>query len=170
MFQIHEMNYKNDFDYWLESTFQGFKITYCEDNNATEEEARKVFQEFYIKEKKAMNPINPDYSIFIAESEEGEYAGILWMQIRDDFPLIKEKLAWMVNIFVEQQYRKQGLASEFIILAEDWSIKHHLRTIAFHVAKSNQIARKFYEHHNFELFHSEGNSCFYQKKINIHNE
>ena len=165
MFQIREMDKLKDFDYWLETTFQSFKITYCEENNATEEEARKTFQDFYAKEKKAMDPNNPQYSIFIAESEKGENSGILWLQIRDDFDLIQESLAWIVNVFVEPHFRKQGLASKFIALAEDWSKEQGLSNLAFHVAKSNNVARRFYEHHGFEQIYSEGNSCFYNKKI-----
>ncbi len=165
MFNIRNMDTKKDKEYWLETTFQGYAITYCQEGDKTEKDAREAFETFCKRERELMDPDNPEFSIFIVESEDKEYAGILWMQRRNDFSLYQGTLAWICNIFIEPKFRKQGLATRLMELAESWTTDAGLHLIALHVATSNTSARRLYENRGFSLLKLEGGSCYYQKII-----
>ena len=165
MFDVRKIDCKEDYEYWLETTYAGFSITYGQNGMLAEEEIRNRFEDFCNKEKEVMNPAKSDYTIFVIETKEREYAGILWLQEREKFLDYQGSIAWICNIYIEPEYRKRGLATEMLELAEKWAKKLGLQHIALHVAKTNVKARRLYEKNHYDLVSEKEGSCYYKKLI-----
>lgn len=164
-FNLRKINLEKDENYFNQTTYEGFKITYCKEKDLDEKEIEIRYQEFLRTAGNQLDPRKTDYSLYIAEDEIGKYAGILWLQNRKPFGRYKDNIAWVCNIFINPEFRRNGLATLMLSKTEEWAIYNNLLIIGLHVATKNLPARKLYERFNFILVSKHENSCFYEKKI-----
>ena len=67
----------------------------------------------------------PKTGIFLAETDTKEFAGFLWVSIRKGGELweFEDSPAWIYDIKVLPEFRKQGLGRKFLLKAEEWAKK-----------------------------------------------
>jgi len=82
--------------------------------------------------------------VFIARNDNGQYAGFVWVdQIRSGFTGVIQ--AYILDIFVAEVYRGQGLGYHLMTQAEAWAKEHNLTSIGLSVARHNIAALGLYE-------------------------
>jgi ribosomal protein S18 acetylase RimI-like enzyme len=82
--------------------------------------------------------------VFIARNSHGQSAGFVWVdQIRSGFTGFVQ--AYILDLFVTEMYRSQGLGRRLMAQAEDWAREHNLTSIGLSVAKHNIAALGLYE-------------------------
>lgn len=91
-----------------------------------------------------------DYLGWFAVTSEGEVASGLglwlleWPAGPDD---THERRAYILNVYTQPSYRKQGLARQLMITAVDWCRENGLRTVLLH---ASQLGRPLYESLDFK--------------------
>jgi ribosomal protein S18 acetylase RimI-like enzyme len=86
----------------------------------------------------------PGNTIFIAESEDGQRAGLLWFGERRNLAT-GEIEAWIYNVTVSEAFRGQGVGALLMQHAEAFARDEGYRTIGLMVALHNRAARRLYE-------------------------
>ena len=81
---------------------------------------------------------------FVARDEEGRFAGYIWLAESSDY-LAGQQEAHVIDIYVEEGYRRRGLGRTFLQLAERWAKERGYRFIALSVAAHNRVARTLYK-------------------------
>lgn len=82
--------------------------------------------------------------IFVARNGNGQHVGFIWVdQIRSGFTGVVQ--AYILDLFVIENYRGQGLGHRLMAEAETWAQKRNLARIGLSVAKHNIAARGLYE-------------------------
>jgi ribosomal protein S18 acetylase RimI-like enzyme len=81
---------------------------------------------------------------FIATTDEGTPAGFVWMaKTHNDFTGQLE--ASLLNQYVAEPYRGQGLGRRLMETAEEWARQQGLPRISLSVGAHNKLARRLYE-------------------------
>lgn len=82
--------------------------------------------------------------VFIARGNNNQNAGFVWVdQIRSGFTGVVQ--AYILDVFVMEVYRCQGLGRNLMTQAEAWAQKHNLPSIGLNVASHNLAAIGLYE-------------------------
>ena len=81
---------------------------------------------------------------FIVRDEDGRRAGFIWVaKTRSEFT--GQPQAFVLDVYVAESYRGQGLGRRLMETAEEWARQQGLRRIALSVATHNAPARGLYE-------------------------
>ncbi len=165
VFKIREMDKENSEDvaFFDKLNYESYVTTIKDVNQYTEEELRLKYEEF-----EKSDPIDikePEHQIFLIENDEEKRAGLIWLAKREPFWRFEEKLIWIYNLHILQEFRGQGHARPLMIKAEEWSKKQGYRIIALHVIDINTAARGLYESLDYVLVATHNESCFYEKII-----
>lgn len=64
--------------------------------------------------------------------------------------IIKDDAAWICDIWVDPSHRRQGLATQLLQHAIEWSTRNGKSYIWVNVSVQNPTASNFYEHAGFE--------------------
>jgi ribosomal protein S18 acetylase RimI-like enzyme len=86
--------------------------------------------------------------IYVVEDENGDFAGYTVVgETKNIFS--PAGYGFIYDIFVEEQFRRSGVASMLLKAAEDFCIMRGLEAIKLEVAVNNPIAMKMYEKAGF---------------------
>ncbi|MHA1346682.1 MAG: GNAT family N-acetyltransferase [Candidatus Heimdallarchaeaceae archaeon] len=165
IFKIRLKESDEDEMFFDELQFESFKETLKDAETLTEEEIRKKYSDFDSNDPLDLNDSN--HMVFIAEDEEKERAGLIWICKRDPFWRFKNSLMWIYNLHTVPKFRGKGLAIELMRKAEEKAQELNLEIISLHVIDSNTPARRLYEKLGYELAVTYNESCFYDKRIEI---
>ncbi len=103
--------------------------------------------------------------ILISRADDGIATGFANLSIRRDYVegSNSSPVGYIEGIYVKPEFRKQGIAKEFISLAEDWSRKHGCTELASDTEIENIESQKFHRHIGFD---GEQTIVHFIKKIN----
>jgi ribosomal protein S18 acetylase RimI-like enzyme len=104
--------------------------------------------------------------VYLAKSERGEYAGMIWMARRTskepwDF---SELPGWVYDIRVLPEFRRKGLGSQLLAKSADWAREAGFSQVGLHVLGDNTAAIQLYKSSEFRTQYS-----YYQKEIDKSN-
>lgn len=86
--------------------------------------------------------------IFVAEDDSGGFAGYIVIgETKNMFS--PAGYGFIYDLFVEEPFRRKGIASELLRTAERFCISRGLRAIKLEVADNNAIAMRLYEKSGF---------------------
>lgn len=164
-FEIREIDKVNSEDvvFFDKLEFESFLTTIKNADQYTEEELQLKYKEFDENDPVDIN--EPEHQIFIIENDEKVKAGLIWIAKREPFWRFEEKLVWIYNLHLLQEFRGQGLARILMLKAEEWAKKEGFKIIALHVIDNNVAARRLYESLDYVLVATHNESCFYEKII-----
>ncbi|TFG31816.1 GNAT family N-acetyltransferase [Candidatus Thorarchaeota archaeon] len=114
----------------------------------SEEEIFELFKEEIVE---SFDFDRPDCKIFMLDSEQGEFAGYIWMGIRDsedvwDF----EKPLWIYDISVQPEFRRGGLGVKLLERAETFAKELNLN-IGLFVHAQNTGAINLYKKCGYQV-------------------
>jgi len=87
----------------------------------------------------------PNHYIFNLIKEETKI-GFLWLYV-----LNEKKSAYLYDIYIQEQYRGNGLGKDAINVAENWVNQFDIVHFDLHVFGSNKNALRLYEKLGFEI-------------------
>lgn len=83
--------------------------------------------------------------VLIARNADGKELGYIWVgQVKSAFTGAMQ--AYILNIYVADEYRRQGLGAHLLGQAEAWACEHGLERIGLSVSAHNKSAIGLYEH------------------------
>jgi ribosomal protein S18 acetylase RimI-like enzyme len=88
------------------------------------------------------------YLYTIQDMEKGLRVGTIWMRATLDSP---QPSGFIFDLFVEEQFRHKGYATQAILQLEEVARKLGLRQLGLHVFAHNQIAIATYEKLNYRV-------------------
>ncbi|MFW9916370.1 MAG: GNAT family N-acetyltransferase [Candidatus Thorarchaeota archaeon] len=135
--------------------YENFKTLVLAGKEVPEEEIRDKYHNYI----KSIDFKKRKHFIFVAEDEQGIFAGFVWFYISQG-DLGDKEYVWMLDLEVAPTYRKQGLGLQLLAHAERLSRELGLDTIRTGVHGHNKAA--------FRLFRSKGYkeaNLFFQKQL-----
>lgn len=103
---------------------------------------------------------NEDSVIFIVKNNQ-KYIG--FTQLYPTFSSISMKNAWILNdLFIDPEYRKQGIGEMLLHKAKDYAIKTGAKSISLSTAPDNFSAQRLYEKNGYEQ-----GSQFYHYELSL---
>ncbi len=160
-FRIRELDNEEDWIFFDDLEFKSFLTTVKNPDNCTEQELLQKYKEF--DEADPLDPRGFNHKIFIAISDNGIQAGLIWLCNREPFWRFKQQHVWIYNLHVIPYFRKMGLARQLMFKAEKWCLNQGLDRLALHVLDDNTAARHLYESLDYKLVATHNESCFYEK-------
>ena len=86
--------------------------------------------------------------IYVAEDENGDFAGYVVVgETKNMFS--PSGYGFVYDIFVEERFRREGIASMLLTSAEDYCTAKGLEILKLEVAANNPVALKLYERTGF---------------------
>jgi len=92
----------------------------------------------------------PDQTVLVAESAEGEGLGFVHLHAATDFHT-GERHGHVSDIVVAPAAEGRGVGAALMAAAEDWGRAHGFRLLSLHVFGANQRARALYERLGYRL-------------------
>ena len=88
----------------------------------------------------------PRTGIWIAETMQGQYMGLIWASVSENRELwdFQPAPAWVYDIRVEPAFRRQGLGARLLQHAEAWACREGFARIGLHVFAHNRGAIRLY--------------------------
>ncbi|MBD3189492.1 MAG: GNAT family N-acetyltransferase [Candidatus Heimdallarchaeota archaeon] len=162
---IRELDKQSQEDWAFFDALQldSFKASLLDGDKLSEKELLEKYKK--LEEEVPIDYHSPNQKMYILETTEGEKAGLIWFCDREPFWRFKTQHVWIYNLNVLPKFRRKGLASKLMNLAEEYAKKEGLDAIALHVVEFNTRARKLYEKLGYRLVATHNESCFYEKKI-----
>ncbi len=154
---------RNDWELFDRLQLDSFRGSQPDRHALSEEEIETRFRKF-----EADDPIDyagADQFMYIAETGAGQPAGIVWFADRKPFWRFEERHVWIYNLNVIADFRRRGIATLLLHVAENFTRENSLPFIALHVLDFNTGARALYERLGYKLVETHNESCFYQKNI-----
>ncbi len=161
--RIRTVEDEEDIRFFDRLNFESYKLEFLRGREITEEEARRMFEEF--EKADPLDPWGADHQVLFAADEDGTLMGLIWLARRESFYVFKEWLAWIYNLHVVPEHRRRGVARHLLGEAEEWVMQEGLRSIGLHVIDFNESARCLYESLGYELVATHNDGCFYEKRI-----
>lgn len=92
------------------------------------------------------------YKTFLAENRSGELTAFINLSIRNDYVegSSSSPVGYVEGIYVKPEYRNQGVAKEFIKLAEKWAKKNGCKELGSDTELSNANSHKFHKNLGFK--------------------
>lgn len=87
------------------------------------------------------------YLFSIFDEAKGQNVGAIWFAVRGEG---SQKSAWIYNLLVHEQFRRQGYATQAMLALEDEVKKLGLDNIGLHVFGHNQSAYALYQNIGYE--------------------
>lgn len=114
------------------------------DKNINENYEVKDFYKKYLNEENMI--------ILVAVDKEEQIKGYLFGFIENNGDVYKQCVAKIDAIYVEQLYRRKGIAKELINSFEEWCKVRQVAYVEIGVCKENEIAYKSYKKMGFDNF------------------
>lgn len=91
-----------------------------------------------------------DYTSFVAEVD-GEKAGFVTVHDREHAPVFAKGVSGEISeLFVKEEFRRQGVARKLIETAEEWCRGRGLDAVELSVDRGNRKARELYRDEGYE--------------------
>ena len=149
-FRIREKETEKDIENLLRLGFETFKAGVFHGVDMPEEALREKYRKLMAR----YDFDNPNQRIFVAEDDEGRFAGLIWVgvQKRDEVESVEkdEMYAWIYDIEVAPGSRRRGLGRMLLSYAEDWAREQGADTIELHVFANNRVAINLYRSSGYE--------------------
>lgn len=97
---------------------------------------------------RAMKQLDPGTVIFIAEEDDGTFAGFLHLQTQTDY-FNGEKHGYISDVAVAREFEGHGIGRMLLETAEDWTRTNGYHLLTLYVFAGNTHARQIYERHGF---------------------
>ena len=110
------------------------------DNNIDENFVVTNMYENYIED--------PKRCILVAEDNE-KIIGYIYGYLNDADPTLNNRLALLDALYVDENYRKQGIADSLIKNFKEWVISNNVKIIEVGVCSENINAKHLYNKHGF---------------------
>ena len=162
-FLIRPWNPSRDQPFFDHCQLESFKTTLPNAEALSEEEIQQKYEEFDKNDPIDMS--RPEHAVFIMETSQGQYIGLVWICHREPFWRFKTPLTWIYNLYVVPEYRRQKIATALLKIAERWTRSASLNLIGLHVLENNTSARALYESCGYTLAATHNESYFYEKQI-----
>jgi GNAT superfamily N-acetyltransferase len=91
-----------------------------------------------------------DGEIWVAEDGD-TLTGFIWVIESTDY-FSGKKIGFILKLFVEEPFRKQGIATDLLEKAEEFCKTRGHTTMELNVARSNTVSVTMYERRDFEVF------------------
>ncbi len=143
--------------------YDSFRVAFQLQEDISYEEAYRRYRK--IEDEDPIDPFGDNHIVFIAEADDGENAGLIWLAKRGPFYVFKEPLVWIFNINIEPSHRGKGLSKKLMGLTDKWTKENGYKQIGLHVIEPNKIARRLYETHGYQQVAQHNASCFYLKTL-----
>jgi ribosomal protein S18 acetylase RimI-like enzyme len=134
-----EFNYimSDPHDGYIEGMARSQNISYEDAKKKADEEIKKILPDgFYTKNHE-----------FYSVDFNNEFAGFAWVEVKSQN---NKKVAWGYNIYVEEKFRRQGIAKEIFKILEEKLKNDGVKQINFHVYADNEKAIALYNQFGFE--------------------
>jgi ribosomal protein S18 acetylase RimI-like enzyme len=149
-FRIREKETEKDIENLLRLGFETFKDGVFHGVDIPEEALREKYRKLMAR----YDLDKPDQRIFVADDEEGRFAGLIWVGIqkRGEVESVEkdEKYAWIFDIEVDPESRGRGLGSKLLSHAEGWARDQGAGAIELHVFANNSVALNLYRKYGYE--------------------
>ena len=95
--------------------------------------------------------VSENDEMLIARTDEGIAVGFANISIRNDYVegSNSSPVGYIEGIYVKPEFRKQGIAKRFIVLAEDWSRERGCTELGSDTEVENVESQKFHRHIGF---------------------
>jgi GNAT superfamily N-acetyltransferase len=143
--------------------YDSFRVAFQLQEDISDEEAYRRYRK--IEDEDPIDPFSDNHIVFIAEADNGDNAGLIWLASREPFYVFKEPLVWIYNINIQPSHRGTGLSKKLLALAEKWTMENGCKQIGLHVIEPNKIARRLYETQGYQQVAQHNTSCFYLKTL-----
>jgi GNAT superfamily N-acetyltransferase len=101
---------------------------------------------------------NDAETVFVAEME-GKLVGFCCGQLLRSI-CYSVFYAEITELYVEEEYQKQGIGKEIVSFAENWYREQNIHDFQLFTGKENENAQKFYEH----IGYRRNNDVLYRKR------
>lgn len=92
---------------------------------------------------KLRGPDGPPYQAYVARDAQGNRAGFIWVEVTQS-SFTGERLAIIIELFVTNSFRRQGVGQRLIARAEAWALAQGLPRISLNVSAHNSPAQALY--------------------------
>ncbi len=122
-----------DFEDWDNLTHKLFPEHTPEELERDKRDNREIFD-------------SPDQEAFLIRNEAGEAIAFIDLSLRSDYVIGSRTspVAYVEGIFVEEAYRKQGIASKLIRRAEEWGLAKGCTELASDALIDNTVSHQFH--------------------------
>jgi len=89
----------------------------------------------------------PQRELFIAETADGSFAGVVWVATReqgDPWDRVDQLPAWVYDLEVVPEHRRKGIGKALMLVAEQWARDNGHREIGLHTTTAQPGAEKLY--------------------------
>ncbi len=91
-----------------------------------------------------------DESAWLIARVDTHAVGFVLVEVHYDAPLYRHRRwAEIVGLYIEPEYRGQGIAEVLMQHAYNWALQHHLCVMQLYVTASNHRAQQFYAREGF---------------------
>jgi len=96
---------------------------------------------------------NDNGTIFVAEVDNQivGYA-VCWIAKRPPYLYKVDRIGYISDVFVEEQYRRRGIGSALLGKILEWFKNKNIKYVELSVLVKNEKAIKFYEKHGFKVY------------------
>lgn len=156
-FTIREKETDKDMEYFIAIEFLSAKENRLIKQDKPEEE---LFEN-HTKELLEFVDGSPKTGIFIAKHHR-RYAGLIWVSVKAGGELwdFENAPAWIYDVRVQPEFRRQGLGRNLLLQAEKWAQKEGFSKIGLHVFGHNTAAISLYKSVGYTM-----KNCYFQKEI-----
>ena len=110
-------------------------------------DANETFRKHFLKELKS-----EAHFARLAFDSNDIVAGILLAEIQQNIPIVKpSQFGYITDLFVDQNYRRQGLAEQLLEDISKIFRAHNISEIRLQVDAKNLQGLSFYQKHDFEI-------------------
>ena len=166
-FEIKEIQDEDDWSFFKNLDYQSFVLTIADADQLSDDELRKKYEEF--DKSDGANPRDSNHKIFIAWNDDVR-AGLIWLCNREPFWRFDKQHVWIYNLHISKEFRRKGLARQFMLKAEEWCLEQGLDRIALHALEDNIVVRELYESLDYQLVEKHFESCFYEKVLGMNDD
>jgi ribosomal protein S18 acetylase RimI-like enzyme len=156
-FTIRERETQQDTEYFIEVEFLSAK----ENGLIKQDKPEEELFEAHTKELLEFVDGSPKTGIFVAEHHRN-YAGLVWVSAKAGGELwdFENAPAWIYDVRVQPEFRRQGLGRKLLSQAENWAQKEGFSKIGLHVFGHNTIAINLYTSSGYTM-----KNCYFQKEV-----
>lgn len=88
--------------------------------------------------------------LFLCKSDEGDYQGFAFANIACGLESGGDNI-WINELYVDELFRRQNLASYILTFIEDWCQKNQIKYIACCTGTSNEKAQALYKKNGYSI-------------------
>ena len=124
----------------------GYEMAELDDFNGLAEDVREDAIAYH---KKALT--NDERTILVA-IEDGEFAGFIYAKREETMPVLKREYdLHIIEVYVREESRQQGIASELLAEIEAWEKAQDCEWASLMVHVDNRAAHSLYKNNEFEV-------------------